>query len=117
MKRLILENNNILPEGDSWAIPINSKIVSIELAKSLPDIREEAKVGDVVFGVWFTGGFDAYLLKVEDGGRDGLGVGANETWYGLNEAYFVFSYEDYKKLDPYFDMKLEMDRETRKFNL
>lgn len=99
-----------------WMIDINN-IIDKKLLNKLSDISDKVKKGDVIIGVWFNGFNDAYLLKVDeiDIGEEepSLGASDGESVYDIDYAWGVFDYEEYKKLDPYFYLKLA----TNKYNL
>jgi len=113
--------------------------VDTKIAKTLPDIRNEIDIDDKVFCTYYDGTFTTYLIEFEDLGdnfaRDmaksyydpendneafedvvkqcSLGVNSEQTIYTIYDAYFVFSYDDYIKLDPNFELKMI----SKKYNL
>lgn len=115
--KYIKRYEHIENEESSWIINIDD-IINVKLCKTLPDISDNVKVGDIVIGVWFDDGFTSYLLKVDkldddDDGKEMFGACDNDTCYSLDMALDVFDYNEYTELDPQFEMKLQ----TRKFNI
>jgi hypothetical protein len=75
---------DILPETDDLEHPV----------KSLKEGYENLKT---VVGVYFMGGMDVVLQKLENDPELGLGTGTEDTWYGLNFTWGTFSPEDVLK--------------------
>ncbi len=97
----IFENNSN-NSNNSWIINITNSI-DTKTAKELSDIRDDVREGDVVIGVWFSGDFDPFLLKVEDLSTSddpelGLGVCDDHICYTLEHAWGVFDPDEYDKL-------------------
>lgn len=116
-----------------------SDIINVKIAQTLTDIRDDIKAGDTVFYTNFEGSFITYKMVVEDLGEEfaesaamsyydsendqetledvtrlcRLGASDDDTTYTLYAAYFVFSYEDYIKLDPHFEIRIV----SNKYNL
>lgn len=95
-----------------WIIPIDEKNLNVSIFRDIPDIRDTAKEGDIVIGVWFSGSFDVYLLKLESG--DDLGCEYNDAWYGIDYAWGVFNPKDYNK---YVETPIETIVTANKYNL
>jgi len=114
------------------------EFIDSKFAQTLSDIRDDVKVGDKVLYTNFQGAFTTYIMTVEDLGEDfakdtvrdyydenseydyndilkqcRLGSSDGMTVFTLAGAYFVFSYEDYLKLDPNFEIKMT----TKKYNI
>ena len=97
MKHLkTFENHN---EPDSWLIPLKDEDLDIPIFQNMPDIRDKVKEGDIVIGVWFGGGFEAFLCKVENDPNEGLGCSDDTSWYGLEDAYAVYDPKEYDLSD------------------
>jgi len=117
-----------------------TNFINAKLAQNLPDIRDNVKEGDTVFYISFQGAFITYKIILQDLGEKfakttavdyydekaengnnlediikqcRLGGDDGSMVYTLAGAYFVFSYEDYIKLDPNFELKII----TNKYNL
>jgi hypothetical protein len=108
----MFENEN---EDDGWIINIDD-IIDSKKCNTLPDVSDKVKEGDVVIGVFFGGGYEAYLMKlIEISGDEGPSLGAadDDTCYDITFAWGIFDYDEYKKLDPEFEYKLK----GRKYNL
>jgi len=92
----------IFEKFDSWliSVPVNQLYIEFSIVDELPDIRDDVKEGDVVLAVWWTGSYDCYLVKVEDGEENGMGFSSEEdmTWYGLESAWGVVDPVEYDKL-------------------
>jgi len=97
-------------KSNGWIIPIDEKDLNVSIFRDLPDVRDKAREGDTVIGVWFSGDFDVYLLKL---GR-GLGCSYNDTWFDIEWAWGVFNPKDYNKLA---DKPIELTIAANKYNL
>lgn len=96
-----------------WIIPLDDKDIDPSIFEKIPDIREKVKEGDIVIGVWFSGGFDAFILKLEDNNGE-LGAADDESWYGIDYAWGIFDPDDY---DKYTDKKIGLTIAAKKYNL
>ena len=113
MKHLkTFENHKGIPIG--WIVPIKDEDLEPAIFKKIPDIRDNVKPGDIVLGVWFSGGFDTFLLQIDDIKVDGLGCGTEDTWYGIESAWGVFDPKDY---DKHATKKLDLVISANKYNL
>jgi len=112
MKHLkTFENHN---KPDSWIIPLKDEDLDMPVFQDIPDIRDKVKEGDIVIGVWFLSGFDAFLLKIDNVQVDGLGCGTDDCWYGIESAWGVF---DPKEYDLHTDKKIDLIIAANKYNL
>lgn len=105
------ENHN---EPDTWIISLKNEDLDIPVFKILPDISDNVKEGDIIIGVWFTGGFDAYLCKIEYDPDNGFGCSDGQSWYSVEYAWGVF---DPKEYDSHTDKKIELALVANKYNL
>ena len=99
----------------SWIINIDN-IVKKDIFKNIPDIREKVEIGDIVIGVWYPEG--TFLLEIENlyehgDGEIVLGACDNNSDYKINNAWGIFSIDDYKKFDSDFEIKLK----STKYNI
>ena len=97
-----------------WIIPLNNEEIDPSIFKKIPDISDKVIEGDIVIGVWFSGGYDIYLLKVEKNDDGELGVSNDYIWYGIDHAWGIFDPEDYNK---YAEKSIDLIITTKQYNL